>query len=49
MKPAGMLSSQPSKSLAFVAIAAGEKSIFILGMAVVGAVVALFALRPSDV
>lgn len=37
----------PSKSLAFVAIAAGEKSVFILALAVVGAVLALFASRPG--
>jgi acetyl esterase/lipase len=37
----------PSQTLAFLAIGAGEKSIFIVGIAVLGAVLALFAMQPG--
>jgi acetyl esterase/lipase len=37
----------PSKSLAFLAVATGEKSVFVAGTAIVAAVLALFASRPG--
>jgi acetyl esterase/lipase len=38
----------PNQSLAYGAIAAGEKSLFIIGAAVVAAALALFAMRPGS-
>ena len=37
----------PSKSMAFLAIAVGEKSVFVGGLAVLSGVLALFAMRPG--